>query len=96
MYFQIRISEEDIEYQRIVWRNSPTDQFQDYKLNKVTFGTAQLSQDEATNLPIGSRTISHDFSVDGLMSGADTVEEAKVAQGQIINILKAGGFQTQK
>ncbi|UYV72564.1 hypothetical protein LAZ67_9003720 [Cordylochernes scorpioides] len=40
MYRQIRISQEDSEFQRIVWRNDPHDKIKDYRLETVTYGTS--------------------------------------------------------
>ncbi|XP_045783685.1 uncharacterized protein LOC123879835 [Maniola jurtina] len=40
MYRQVRIAEEDTMFQRIVWRDSPETEIQDYELLTVTFGTA--------------------------------------------------------
>ncbi|UYV64973.1 hypothetical protein LAZ67_3002613 [Cordylochernes scorpioides] len=39
MYRQIRISQEDSEFQRIVWRNDPHDKIKDYRLETVIYGT---------------------------------------------------------
>ena len=40
MYRQIEVHPDDRDYQRIVWRNSPEDSIQDYRLTTVTYGTA--------------------------------------------------------
>ncbi|UYV73742.1 hypothetical protein LAZ67_11000672 [Cordylochernes scorpioides] len=40
MYKQIRISQEDSEFQRIVWRNDPHDKIKDYRLETLTYGTS--------------------------------------------------------
>lgn len=56
----------------------------------------QLANDEARDRPIGAKIIIEDFYVDGLMASADTVADAQIAQRQIIEILKAGGFQIRK
>lgn len=40
MYRQIKVPEEDANYQRIVWRSSTKDSIKDYALKTVTFGTA--------------------------------------------------------
>ena len=58
MYRQIEVDPSDRDYQRIVWRNSPSDPIQDYQLSTVTYGTGsapyaatrclrQLALDEA-------------------------------------------------
>ncbi|UYV76740.1 hypothetical protein LAZ67_14001924 [Cordylochernes scorpioides] len=40
MYRQIKISQEDSEFQRIVWRNDPHDKIKNYRLETVTYGTS--------------------------------------------------------
>ena len=64
MYRQILINERDVDCQRILWRESPSDALQEYQLLTVTYGTAsapflalrvlqQLADDEGTDLPLG-------------------------------------------
>lgn len=107
MYRQIMVDEKHQPYQRILWRDSPHEAIQDYQLRTVTFGTAaapylaiktlhQLATDEMQQHPIGSRTIKHDFYVDDLLSGADTVDTAIEKQQQVISVLQSGGFQIRK
>ncbi|XP_037932546.1 uncharacterized protein LOC119674592 [Teleopsis dalmanni] len=40
MFRQIKIAEEHQDYQRILWRENPTDIIEEFKLTTVTFGTA--------------------------------------------------------
>lgn len=107
MYVQVLVNDEDANYQRIVWRSDESQPIRDYTLNTVTFGTAsapflairtlhQLADDERKKFPTGARILKNDFYVDDLMSGAQTVEEAKTAQQQIIGILNSGGFKIRK
>lgn len=107
MYRQILVTEPHQSYQRIIWRNNPNDELQEYQLRTVTFGTAaapylaiktltQLAEDESTDLPIGAAALRNDFYVDDLLSGADSIGEAIERQHQVIKILQRGGFQIRK
>lgn len=107
MYRQIRISDRDSDYQRIVWRSSPLMPLEDYKLQTVTFGVSsapflairtlrQLATDESTTYPQAAEIALQDFYVDDLMSGCDTIPEAKEAQNQLMQMLRSGGFELKK
>lgn len=107
MYRQILVTTSHQPYQRIVWRNDPKDELQDFELRTVTFGTAsapflaiktiqQIAIDEFSNFPLGAEALQHDFYVDDLLSGADTIEDAIELQKQITNILLKGGFPIRK
>ncbi|UYV82863.1 hypothetical protein LAZ67_22001131, partial [Cordylochernes scorpioides] len=107
MYRQILIHPDDSDYQRVLWRDSPSDAIQGYKLTTITYRTAcapylairtlhQLADDEAMNYPVASEIVKRDFYVDDLLTGADTVEEAQVLIRQIIALLAEGGFPIRK
>ncbi|UYV74002.1 hypothetical protein LAZ67_11001790 [Cordylochernes scorpioides] len=107
MYRQILIHPDDSDYQRVLWRDSPSEAIQEYKLTTITYGTAcapylairtlhQLADDEAMNYPVASEIVKRDFYVDDLLTGADTVEEAQVLIRQIIALLAEGGFPIRK
>lgn len=78
-----------------------------YRLKTVTYGTAsatylatktlqQLAIDEASKYPIGSKLALNDFYVDDLLSGANTITEAKTAQRELQELLSLGGFNLRK
>lgn len=103
MYRQIGIHEDDQNLQRIIWRNSPSEETKHFKLKTITYGTAnapylairtlvQLAMDEKDNYKIGSKIVLQDFYVDDLISGANTINEALTAQNEVCKILQAGGF----
>lgn len=107
MFRQVIVNEEDQDYQRLLWRESPKEEIKTFRLKTVTYGTTsatylatkvlcQLAQDEINNYPIASTITIRDFYVDDLLSGADTLEEALEAQSQLIQLLKAGGFNLRK
>lgn len=107
MYRQIEVDPVDRDYQRIVWRNSPEDSIQDYRLTTVTYGTAsapyaatrclkQLAMDEAQTYPAASKVVLNDFYVDDLVSGAPTTEEGIQLARDVSSLLKTGCMNLRK
>ncbi|GFT59605.1 DUF1758 domain-containing protein [Trichonephila clavipes] len=43
MFRQIKVHEEDVDWQRILWRDSPTEPIREYRLTTVTYGTSSAS-----------------------------------------------------
>lgn len=107
MYRQIRIQSQDLDFQRIVWRNSPTEKIQDYQLQTVTYGTAcaqylairsmhELAYDGMLTHPLASKRMLTDFYVDDLLSGAYDLIEASAVQSQLRDLSNKGGFNLRK
>lgn len=107
MYRQIGVHQMDQNLQRILWRKNPTDKIKEYKLKTITYGTSsapylairtlkQLAMDEQERFKIGSKILLRDFYVDDLMSGANSVPEALLAQNEIRQILSSGGLPIRK
>ncbi|CAK1601945.1 unnamed protein product [Parnassius mnemosyne] len=107
MYRQILVSKEDRDLQRILWRNCKIQPVQDYRLLRVTFGTAsapylavrtlhQVAEDEGRDYSDAARIIKEDFYMDDLMSGKDTLQDAIKVAKEIGFILQKGGFTLQK
>lgn len=107
MYRQIRIHQNDADYHRILWRNSPHDQLTDYRLLTVTFGTSsapylaikvlqQLAISIQESDPHISTTIINDFYVDDLLTGADNIDDALAMQNKIIGTLQSAGLKLRK
>ncbi|UYV63308.1 hypothetical protein LAZ67_2003707 [Cordylochernes scorpioides] len=98
---------EDADYQRILWKPSPEEPVVDYRLLTVTYGTTsapflamrtlqQLAEDEGQNYPGASRVTLNDFYVDDLLTGAQTIAEAKELIDQLKDLMKKGGFHLRK
>ncbi|UYV84916.1 hypothetical protein LAZ67_X003999, partial [Cordylochernes scorpioides] len=98
---------EDADYQRILWKPSPEEPVVDYRLLTVTYGTTsasflamrtlqQLAEDEGQNYPEASRVTLNDFYVDDLLTGAQTIAEAKELIDQLKDLMKKGGFHLRK
>ncbi|XP_063629950.1 uncharacterized protein LOC134801340 [Cydia splendana] len=107
MYRQIMVTKQDADLQRILWRKCAADPIKEYRLLRVTFGTAsapylavktlqRVAEEEGKHHPVAAKTIKEDFYMDDLMSGQDNTEDAVDVAKNIAIILKNGGFDLQK
>lgn len=107
MYLQVHVDDRDIEHQRIVWRNSPSEPIQDFALNRLTFGTScapyiairsvnQLAEDEKANFPDVGNVLKNDTYVDDVLSGGDDIPSAQQLQRDLSTVMKSGGFELKK
>ena len=107
MYRQIFVAEEDRKYQRIFWRESPSEPISIYKLNTVTYGTAcapylairtihKLCEDESGKFPIAAEIARENFYVDDLLAGGNSIEAARVIIQELQNFMNSGGFPLRK
>ncbi|KAK9499314.1 hypothetical protein O3M35_002367 [Rhynocoris fuscipes] len=80
MYRQILIEESHVNFQRIVWRETPD----------------QLAQEYKDSCPLAAHIIENNFYMDDLMTGSDSYDELKTIQEQITNILQSGCFVLRK
>nr|CAI5862640.1 unnamed protein product [Callosobruchus analis] len=107
MFLQIRVSPEDRDYQRLLWRFSHADAIQEYRFNTVTFGVTsspylairtikELAKLEKQKYPEASRVLLEDIFVDDICAGADSIESALALQKDLIALLKSGCFELKK
>ncbi|XP_026729604.1 uncharacterized protein LOC113495194 [Trichoplusia ni] len=107
MYRQVKVSSEHAEFQRVVWRDDPESVIKEYKLVRVTFGTAtapylavkslqQVAIDEGGSYPDVSEIIKNDFYVDDLMTGCQTVDQGLHLHERLTEVLTKGQFPLQK
>ncbi|KAJ0169482.1 hypothetical protein K1T71_015069 [Dendrolimus kikuchii] len=107
MYRQVRVANEDIDYQRILWRIKPNQEMHHYNLLTLTFGTAcapylavkslqRLADDEQNNYPIAAEITKNDYYMDDLMTGCDSDSEAIQIYEEMNKLMKSGGFELQK
>ncbi|CAB0045246.1 unnamed protein product [Trichogramma brassicae] len=86
MYRQIRIHDEDIPCQRILWRKNPEDPVQEYELLTVTYGTAcapylalrvmrQLAEDGKVKHPVGSKILRDNMYVDDALVSCNNAKK---------------------
>ncbi|XP_055921554.1 uncharacterized protein LOC129952764 [Eupeodes corollae] len=107
MYRQVRINPNQVDYQRIVWRNSPEDDVEDYRILTVTYGVAssshfaikaiqQATLDEEKNHPVPSNVIMNHFYTDDLLTGSYYEEELNRIRTDVSAILMKGGFSLRE
>ncbi|XP_052751852.1 uncharacterized protein LOC113522552 [Galleria mellonella] len=107
MYRQVKVYDQDADYQRVLWYNNKNGQIQDYRLKRLTFGTAaapylavktlqQAAVDEGINYPNVAERVKTDFYMDDLLTGCDTVEEGAIIYEEMNELLRRGGFELQK
>ncbi|XP_055859109.1 uncharacterized protein LOC129921330 [Episyrphus balteatus] len=76
-------------------------------MNTVTFGTAsapylaikilkKVADDESDNFPEGAKVVREDMYVDDLISGADSIEEARKERDEASQLLASAGFNLRK
>lgn len=98
MFRQVMVTKKDWDLQRILWRSNPNELLRTYQLKTVTYGTApasflatqclvMLAEEMHKKYPEAANSISHDFYIDDLMTGADTEERCSVLQKDIDTIL---------
>lgn len=107
MYLQVLVDQRDVEFQRIIWRDTPSDPLQDFGLNRLTFGTScapyqairtvkQLAEIERFNYPAAAEVIKNDTYVDDVISGGDDVQAVQQLRNELSEMMKAGGFDLKK
>lgn len=104
MYRQIWLHENDRRYQRVLWRHNQ--QIGTFQLNTLTFGVSsspylairtihKLADDERENFPKAAHVKNHLY-VDDLLTGANTISEARAIRDDIIALLSRGGFHIRQ
>ncbi|GFW09786.1 integrase catalytic domain-containing protein [Trichonephila clavipes] len=103
----IWINPDQRKLQRILWRENMDEPIKTFELSTVTYGTTsapflatrtlkQLALDEAGNFPLGSSVVMRDMYIDDVLTGAETLLEAKELKNQLINIFAKGGMVLHK
>ncbi|XP_017879465.1 uncharacterized protein LOC108624580 [Ceratina calcarata] len=106
MYRQFLVRPEDRAYQPILWRDKDG-RVKTYELNVVTFGLSsapflaircvhQLANDERNAYPKATTILKRDLYVNDLLTGANTVHEAKRLQTKISELLKKEGLNIRQ
>lgn len=81
------VQEDDCDFQRILWRFSPEESVEDYRLNIVTYSQAcasylavrclkRLGEKDKGSYPLASYTLLNTY-VDDIISGSNTTENAR-------------------
>ncbi|GFY72408.1 uncharacterized protein TNIN_327651 [Trichonephila inaurata madagascariensis] len=82
MFRQIKVHEEDVDWQRILWRDSPTEPIKEYRLLTLTYAA--------------SRATLYHFYVDDLLSGSATKKGAIQLVLELQEMMKKPGFSLRK
>ncbi|XP_018405306.1 PREDICTED: uncharacterized protein LOC108781739 [Cyphomyrmex costatus] len=101
MYYQVRMHEGDRHYQRILWRIN--ENIETFHFNTLTFGISsapflavrviqKLADDERHAFPRAPKILQTHLYVDDLLTGADSIEEARRIRDELIMLLAKGGF----
>ncbi|GFY33442.1 uncharacterized protein TNCV_2227111 [Trichonephila clavipes] len=85
MFRQILVNEDDVEFQRIFWREIPEEST-----------IQQLAEEEIIKFPEAYKVALEDFYVDDLITGTNSKEDAKKLVSQVIELMKKGGFPIRK
>ncbi len=107
MYRQVSVAKEDWQYQRILWREKPSEEVREYELTTVTYGMApasflatqclQVLGDEIKETsPEASKVIKEDFYMDDLITGSETVGLALQLQRKVHDHLESAKFPLRK
>ena len=107
MYREILLSPEDRPFHRFLWRKKLTEPWQDWEMQRVTFGVTsspylaiktliQTALDHGQAYPQAQEHILGSFYVDDFFGGANTDKEAVVLRRQMNEILSKGGFTIKK
>ncbi|XP_025997408.1 uncharacterized protein LOC113005754 [Solenopsis invicta] len=105
MYRQVILHEDDRKYQRILWRQNQ--QIKTFQLNTLTFGISsspylairtiqKLADDERHVYPAAAEVLKTHLYVDDLLTGTQSVEEARALRDEVIALLARGGFNIRQ
>ena len=107
MYREVQLHPLDKDLHRFVWRASPTDPLQDFRMCRVTFGVSaspylavrtlqQTARDHGEGYPEVTHNILNNFYVDDFLGGASSTQEASTLFKDIRTVLQKGGFNLTK
>lgn len=105
MYRQISLHEDDQACQRILWRQNG--QIKTLQLNTLTFGVSsspylairtihKLTKDEGDAYLAAARVLRTHLYVDDLLTGVNTIDEARALRDNIIALLAQDDFNIQQ
>lgn len=107
MFRQVNVSPLDWDHQRLIWRDSPSQPLDEYIMTVVTWGMTsagfnavramrQCAMDHRHSFPLGAQIALTDFYFDDMLSGADDEDQLMIAQAEVDQLLKSGGFELAK
>ncbi|KAK9886755.1 hypothetical protein WA026_018407 [Henosepilachna vigintioctopunctata] len=106
MYRMIEINSDHRDYLRILWRFSPHEKLQEYRLKTLPFGlncspylairTLQQLSNDHPELCMARELIFNNTYVDDISGGDDSMEGALSKIDEIITLCRKGGFELRK
>ncbi|XP_065370843.1 uncharacterized protein LOC135962859 [Calliphora vicina] len=107
MYRQIRLDRSHTPFQRILFRDTPTEEIKEYELQTVTFGVncapylairtlLQLADDVECKHPLAAEILRKCMYVDDVLNGTHDIPTALIARDQLIAALSSAGFELRK
>jgi len=105
MYLQVLVHPDERRYQRVLWRGK--NKIETYQLNTLAFGISsspflairtlhKLADDECHAFPKAAEVLKTHLYVDNLLSGADTIDEARSIRDELTALLARGGFNLRQ
>lgn len=107
MYRQVLVHPDQLDYQRIIWRDDASKPLKEFQLTTQTYGLRsaphnciralkQCANDHEVEHPLAAMATHRDFYVDDFISGAHTVQEAMHLHNDMNAMLPKGGFELDK
>ncbi|XP_044573273.1 uncharacterized protein LOC123257597 [Drosophila ananassae] len=107
MFRQIWVSEKHRDYQRIVWREDPSDTIKHFQLCTVTYGTScapflavrvleQLAADHKHEFPNAAKIVLEDLYVNDVLTGANSEDELLRNRDELVQLMSCANLELGK
>lgn len=107
MFRMTWVHPQDRRYQLILWRESPNLPLCTYELNTNTYGLRsspyiairallELAEQERSKFPLAASVLESDVYVDDCLTGAASLDEARVLMSEMNGIMSSGGYELRK
>lgn len=107
MYRMVKVPEDQLDYQRILWRDDKSKQIREYQLLTQTYGTRsaphscvraliKCADDNEEQHPVAAEATRRDFYVDDFVSGSESEQGALTLYEDMSEMLSKGGFELAK
>ena len=107
MYRQVFVEPSQRKFQKIIWRNSPSEPLRHYEMNTVVFGLTSspflatqslnlIAEENVENFPEASTVIKSSVYVDDVICSFDTVEQGIKLRDHLRYLMSSSHFPTRK
>ncbi|XP_070074700.1 uncharacterized protein [Drosophila takahashii] len=107
MFRQIWVNEKHRNFQKIVWREDPSDPIKHFQLCTVTYGTScapflavrvleQLAIDHQEEYPNASKILLEDFYVDDVLTGSNSEDELLRNRNELVELMSRANLELGK